>query len=85
MMTVKLSGTQLIRSHPHKQTYLSGGQFNICFLVLGWGAMDPDSPKRPKELQVVDVNMVDSRKCERWHRKNNIEVKCTKIAAFEKF
>lgn len=36
--------------------------------------MDPDSPKRPKELQVVDVKMVDSRKCERWHRNNNIDV-----------
>ena len=37
--------------------------------------MDPDSPKRPQELQVVDVNMVDSRKCEKWHRNNNIDVR----------
>jgi len=48
---------------------------DTSFLSTGWGAMDPDSAKRPQELQVVDVNMVDSRKCEKWHRNNNIDVR----------
>ena len=43
-------------------------------MVAGWGATEPDSIRRPKELQAVDVNVVDSRKCEKWHANNGINV-----------
>lgn len=43
-------------------------------MVAGWGMTDPETSKRPLELQVVDVNIVDSKKCARWHHQNNIEV-----------
>jgi hypothetical protein len=43
-------------------------------MVTGWGATEADSIKRPRELQVADVNVVSSELCEKWHQGNNIEV-----------
>lgn len=43
-------------------------------MVAGWGMTDPDTSKRPLELQVVDVNIVNSEKCTQWHHQNKIEV-----------
>jgi len=43
-------------------------------MVSGWGAMEADSIKRPRELQVADVYIVSSELCERWHQGNNIKV-----------
>lgn len=43
-------------------------------MVTGWGATSPNSLHRPTELQAVDVKIVDSRQCEKWHQKNGIEV-----------
>ena len=43
-------------------------------MVAGWGATKPDSMRRPKELQAVDVNVVDSTMCEQWHESNGIHV-----------
>ena len=43
-------------------------------MVSGWGAMEPDSSKRPRELQVVDVKLVGGEQCEKWHQRNDINV-----------
>ena len=43
-------------------------------IVSGWGARDPTSEKRPRDLQAVDVKVVESRTCEDWHHYNNISV-----------
>ena len=43
-------------------------------MVAGWGATEPDSIKRPRELQAVDVKVVNSRTCEKWHRENGINL-----------
>jgi len=43
-------------------------------IVAGWGAMDPDSVRRPKVLQAVDVYTVDNRVCENWHVEAGIRV-----------
>ncbi len=43
-------------------------------MVAGWGAMKPDSRLRPTHLQAVDVEVVDSKRCENWHGRNNITV-----------
>lgn len=43
-------------------------------MVAGWGAMEPDSVKRPRELQVVDVKIVGGKECEKWHQGNEIDV-----------
>ena len=42
--------------------------------VAGWGAMWPDSKKRPTMLQSVDVKVVENKMCERWHKGNHIKV-----------
>ena len=42
--------------------------------LLGWGARDPNSDKRPKYLQAVDVKVIETKRCEDWHRDNKIEV-----------
>jgi len=42
--------------------------------VTGWGATDPNSSKRPRTLQAVDVITVNSTKCETWHRNQGIRV-----------
>ena len=44
-------------------------------MVSGWGARDPSSSKRPRQLQAVNVNVVDSKRCEDWHKDNKIDVK----------
>ena len=44
-------------------------------MVAGWGATEPDSIRRPKELQAVDVNVVDNKQCEKWHAKKGINVR----------
>jgi len=44
-------------------------------MVAGWGATRPDSARRPTELQAVDVKVVESRTCERWHLRNRINLK----------
>jgi len=44
-------------------------------MVAGWGATHPDSTTRPRELQAVDVKVVESSTCERWHRSNRIYLK----------
>jgi len=44
-------------------------------MVAGWGATEPDSIRRPKELQAVDVNVVDNKLCERWHAKKGINIR----------
>ena len=41
---------------------------------LGWGARDPNSDKRPKYLQAVDVKVIETKRCEDWHRDNKIQV-----------
>ena len=43
-------------------------------MVAGWGATEPDSIRRPKELQAVDVNVVDNSQCENWHASKGINV-----------
>jgi len=43
-------------------------------IVAGWGAMDPDSVRRPKVLQAVDVYTVDNPMCEKWHVEAGIRV-----------
>lgn len=43
-------------------------------MVAGWGATKPDSIRRPKNLQAVDVKVVESQRCEKWHRKNGINL-----------
>jgi hypothetical protein len=43
-------------------------------LVTGWGAMKPNAKDRPVDLQVVDVKVVASKRCEEWHEENNIKV-----------
>lgn len=43
-------------------------------MVSGWGARDPESEKRPRNLQAVDVKVVESRKCEDWHHENGIQL-----------
>ena len=42
---------------------------------IGWGAMEANSRERPLELQAVDVKVVNSTRCERWHRGNHIYVR----------
>lgn len=42
--------------------------------AAGWGALQPGSRLRPKTLQAVDVPVIDSRQCERWHKANGINV-----------
>ena len=42
--------------------------------LLGWGARDPNSDKRPKYLQAVDVKVIETKRCEDWHRDNKIQV-----------
>jgi len=44
-------------------------------MVAGWGATRPDSARRPTELQAVDVKVVESRTCERWHLRNRINLR----------
>ena len=44
-------------------------------MVAGWGATEPDSVRRPRELQAVDVNVVQSDVCETWHRANGIHLR----------
>ena len=43
-------------------------------MVAGWGATEADSMRRPKELQAVDVKVVDNKKCEKWHANKGIHV-----------
>jgi len=43
-------------------------------MVSGWGARDPNSDKRPKYLQAVDVQVVDSERCENWHKAKKIDL-----------
>jgi secreted trypsin-like serine protease len=43
-------------------------------MVAGWGATEPDSIRRPKELQAVDVNVVDNSQCENWHASKGINI-----------
>ncbi len=43
-------------------------------MVSGWGATNPYSKARPKLLQAVDVKIIDSQKCEKWHRDAFIDV-----------
>ena len=37
--------------------------------------MEANSRERPLELQAVDVKVVNSTRCERWHRGNHIYVR----------
>ena len=43
-------------------------------MVSGWGATDPSSNHRPNYLQAVDVKVVETKRCEDWHRANKIRV-----------
>jgi len=54
-------------------------------MVSGWGAMEADSIKRPRELQVADVYVVRSELCERWHQGNNIKVINYQLDAYSEF
>ncbi|XP_043235845.1 uncharacterized protein LOC122388654 [Amphibalanus amphitrite] len=42
--------------------------------AAGWGALRPGSRVRPKELQVVDVPVINRHMCEQWHRQKGINV-----------
>lgn len=42
--------------------------------AAGWGALRPGSRLRPKELQVVDVPIINGHLCEAWHRQKGINV-----------
>lgn len=44
-------------------------------MVAGWGATEANSIRRPKELQAVDVKVVDNNKCEQWHANNGIHIR----------
>jgi len=44
-------------------------------MVAGWGATEPDSIRRPRELQAVDVNVVDNKQCEEWHAMKGINIR----------
>ena len=56
---------------PYKNEYF---EEDTHAMVAGWGATDPKSNTRPTYLQAVDVKVVDSRRCETWHRRNKIKV-----------
>jgi len=43
-------------------------------IVAGWGATDPDSVRRPKVLQAVDVVTINNTQCETWHSHAGIRV-----------
>lgn len=43
-------------------------------VAAGWGALSPGSRLRPQTLQAVQVPVIDSRLCERWHRSKGIGV-----------
>ena len=43
-------------------------------MVSGWGARSHGSEYRPRNLQHVDVKVVNSRRCEDWHRSNRIHL-----------
>ncbi|XP_017772422.1 PREDICTED: proclotting enzyme [Nicrophorus vespilloides] len=43
-------------------------------VAAGWGALKPGSRERPRTLQAVQVPVIDSRLCERWHRSKGIGV-----------
>ena len=58
---------------PEKGSDISVGS---TAMVAGWGATEPDSIRRPRELQAVDVNVVDNKQCEQWHSKKGINVSC---------
>ena len=51
-------------------------------IVAGWGATKADSIRRPKELQAVDVNVVDNQNCEDWHAKKGINVSLLHVITF---
>ena len=44
-------------------------------MVAGWGATRANSGRRPRELQAVDVKVVESPTCEQWHASNRINLK----------
>ena len=57
---------------PNKNEYV---EENSHAMVSGWGARDASEKiRRPRQLQAVDVKIVDSRKCEDWHRSNGINL-----------
>uniref|UniRef100_A0A0K2UTX6 Peptidase S1 domain-containing protein n=1 Tax=Lepeophtheirus salmonis TaxID=72036 RepID=A0A0K2UTX6_LEPSM len=43
--------------------------------VAGWGALSPTSTIRPNKLQAVDVQIINSDRCEMWHRQKGIHVR----------
>jgi len=56
---------------PQKNEFVSEG---TEAMVSGWGARDPNSDKRPKYLQAVDVKVIETKRCEDWHRDNKIQL-----------
>ena len=57
---------------PNKNEYVEA---NSHAMVSGWGARDAaEKIRRPRQLQAVDVKIIDSRKCEDWHRSNGINL-----------
>lgn len=56
---------------PNKNEYFA--EFTEA-VVSGWGARDPTSEKRPRNLQAVNVKVVENGRCEDWHKDNKIDV-----------
>jgi transmembrane serine protease 6 len=56
---------------PYKNEYV---EEDTGAMVAGWGATKPDSTERPRNLQAVDVKIVETLRCEDWHRANGIKV-----------
>ncbi|OQR70059.1 serine proteinase stubble-like [Tropilaelaps mercedesae] len=43
--------------------------------VAGWGAIEPGSKLRPRTLQNVQVPVMRNEQCERWHRRQGINLR----------